>query len=467
MSTVAIIGAGVAGLSVAHEIRKRAPHVGLIVLEPRERTGGNVRTEICDGYTCEWGAVGFLDNAPATLQLVREVGLEPRLLPSRDSARRRYIYRSGRLHEVPASPLAFLTSSLLSARAKARLLGEPFASGPGDDPDESIASFAARRIGAEAAAVMVDSMVSGIYAGDASALSLRACFPRMREMEQEHGSLFRALLATRKRRKKGDAIGAPAGRLTSFYRGMTELVEGLTRSLGPIVRTSSPVVDLQPPATSGGFRIATPDRRISADAVVLAGPAAGSADLLRGFGLDVSAALRAIPTAPLAVVCLGYDEAQLTAERGPLDGFGFLVPRSEKIRTLGALWETSIFDGRGPTGKALMRVMIGGAHDPHVLDSSDDELLAIVRDDLRQTMSLRIEPEMVRIFRHPRGIPQYTIGHLRRLARIDAELDRYPGLFVAGNSYRGVAINACIAEAGAIADKAITAAARASSKPAA
>jgi oxygen-dependent protoporphyrinogen oxidase len=466
MSTVAIIGAGVAGLSVAHEIRRRAPGVDLIVLEPRERTGGNVRTEVYDGYTCEWGAVGFLDNAPATLQLVREIGLEPRLLPSRDSARRRYIYRQGRLHEVPTSPVNFVTSPLLSARGKARLLAEPFASGPRED-DESIASFAARRIGGESAAVLVDSMVSGIYAGDASTLSLRACFPRMWEMEREHGSLFRAALATRKRRKAGDAIGAPAGRLTSFHRGMTELVEALTRSLGPAVRTSSPVVELRPPTTSNRFWIATPDRQIAADAVVLAGPAAESADLLRAFGLGVSSALRVIPAAPLAVVCLGYDEARLAADRGPLDGFGFLVPRAERIRTLGALWETSIFDGRGPAGKALMRVMIGGAHDPRVLDLSDDELLAVVRDDLRKTMGLGIAPEMVRVIRHPRGIPQYTIGHLDRLARIDAELASYPGLFVAGNSYRGVAINACIAEAGGIADRAIAAATRASSKPAA
>ncbi len=466
MSTVAIIGAGVAGLSVAHEIRTRAPGLDLIVLEPRERTGGNVRTEIYDGYTCEWGAVGFLDNAPDTLRLVREIGLEPRLLPSSDTARRRYIYRNGRLHEVPTSPASFLTSPLISARAKARLLGEPFAGGP-RVADESIASFAARRIGPEAAAIMIDSMVSGIYAGDAAALSLRACFPRMWEMERDHGSLFRAMLATRKKRKTGDAMGAPAGRLTSFERGMTELVEALTRSLGASIQTSSPVLELRPPATSGGFWIATPGRQIVADAVVLAGPASESADLVRQFGLGLSSALRSIPTAPLAVACLGYDAAQVTADRGPLDGFGFLVPRSEKMRTLGALWESSIYANRAPAGKALLRVMIGGAHDPNVLELDDEGLFAVVRSDLRTTMGLRVAPEMVRIIRHPRGIPQYTIGHLDRLDRIETELQRYPGLFVAGNSYRGVSINDCIAQAGSIAERVVGAVARSTSKPAA
>ncbi len=466
MSTVAVVGGGVAGLSVAHELRKRAPALDVVVLEPRERAGGNVRTEVYDGYTCEWGAVGFLDNAPDTLRLVREVGLEPRLLPSSDAARRRYIYRKGTLHEVPTSPQSFLTSPLISARAKARLLGEPFAGGP-RVADESIASFAARRIGREAAAIMIDSMVSGIYAGDAAELSLRACFPKMWQMERDHGSLFRAMLARRKNRRKGDAIGAPTGRLTSFQRGMTELVEALARGLGPSVHTSSPVLELRPPATSGRFWIATPGREIAADAVVLAGPANESADLVRQFGLGLSSALRRIPTAPLAVVCLGYDAAQVAADRGPLDGFGFLVPRSEKIRTLGALWESSIYANRAPAGKALMRVMIGGAHDRSVLDLDDDGLLAVVRSDLRTTMGLRAAPEMVRVIRHPRGIPQYTIGHLDRLARIEAELARYPGLFVAGNSYRGVSINDCIAQSGSIAERVVGAVERSTSKPAA
>lgn len=466
MSTVAIVGAGIAGLSVAHELRARARDVEVIVLEPRERTGGNVKTEQFEGYTCEWGAVGFLDNAPETLRLVHAVGLDAKLLPSSDTARRRYIFRGGRLHEVPGSPLAFLKTSLISARAKARLLGEPFAAGhPGGD--ESIARFAARRIGPEAASVMVDSMVSGIYAGKASELSLRACFPKMWEMERDHGGLFRAMLATRKKRRKGDAVGAPAGRLTSFERGMTELVEGLTHALAPHVHTSSPVVELRPPTTFGGFWVQTPGRRVAADAVVLAGSAADSADLVRPFDLGLSAALRSISSAPLAVVCLGYDAAELAADRGPLDGFGFLVPRSENIRTLGALWETAIYPNRAPAGKALMRVMIGGGHDPGVVDLDDDALLAWVRADLRTTMGLRIAPEMVRIIRHRRGIPQYNIGHLDRLERIETLLGGYPGLFVAGNSYRGVAINSCIAEAGGIAERVLASLGRSFVKPAA
>jgi oxygen-dependent protoporphyrinogen oxidase len=156
--------------------------------------------------------------------------------------------------------------------------------------------------------------------------------------------------------------------------------------------------------------------------------------------------LLAIDTAPLAVVSLGYDAAALSNDRGPLDGFGFLVPRGEGVRILGALWETSIYGARAPHGKALIRAMIGGATDPSVSDLSDGALIDTVRADLERTMGLRLAPEFVHIVRHRRGIPQYTIGHLGRLDRIESGLAGAPGLFLAGNSYRGVAVNSCIEE---------------------
>jgi oxygen-dependent protoporphyrinogen oxidase len=461
VNRIVIAGAGVTGLSIAHAIRQRDPHANLVVLEPKDRPGGNVRTEVVDGYTCEWGADGFLDNAPDTLRVVQEIGLAPRLLPSDDAARRRFIFRGGRLHEVPAGPGAFLASGLLSARGKARIALEPFAGGPTED-DESIYGFAARRIGREAASVMIDSMVSGIFAGHSRDLSLRACFPKMWQMESDHGSLFRALLATRKKRRKGDAVGAPAGRLTSFVGGMTELTDTLAAQLDGTLRTGTPVLQLRPgrpvqafrPASvPEGFSIATPAGVLDAEAVVLTGPASESADLIRPFDSTLASLVGGIQTAPLAVVCLGFDASALAAERGPLNGFGFLVPRSEGVRILGALWETSIYPNRAPAGKALLRVMIGGATDPAILELDDRALLATVRQDLQTTMGLSIAPEFVQIVRHARGIPQYTIGHVARLQRIDALLQGHAGLILAGNSYRGVSINSCIAESGAIADR--------------
>jgi oxygen-dependent protoporphyrinogen oxidase len=454
MKRVVIVGAGIAGLSIAWALRRNNSEIEVIVLERGSRTGGNIRSEHIDGYTCEAGPDGFLDNAPATLKLVREIGLSSRLLPSNDAARRRYIVRHGRLHEVPTSVGAFLKTPLLSPAGKLRIALEPFAKRR-PDTEESIHEFARRRIGPEAASVLVDPMVSGVFAGDAHALSLHACFPRMWQLEEDHGGLFRALLATRRTRQRDAAVGAPAGRLTSFEGGMSDLTDALTRALGPAVRTSTPVVGLYrhhpiaigPAAPSGPrYAVVTPAGNIDADAVVLSGPAAESGTILHGLDPVLAASLQDVQTAPLAVVCLGYD-ASAIASQCNLDGFGFLVPRSEGFRILGALWETSIYRHRAPAGKALLRVMIGGSTDRDAPRLPDGELLSIVRGDLARIMGLRAAPEFVHVVRHPRGIPQYLKGHLARMHQMETLLRAHPGLSLAGNSYRGVSINSCIADA--------------------
>ena len=460
MSRIAIVGGGISGLAIAWAIRTRDPRADVVVLERGAKTGGNIRTEHVDGYICESGPDGFLDNAPDTLQLVQSLGLQERLLPSDDRARRRYIFRNGALREVPTSPQGFVGTRLLTLPGKLRVACEPFARRSRAN-DESIYEFAARRIGHEAASVLVDSMVSGIFAGDSQALSLRACFPRMWQLESEHGGLFRALLATRRNRKKGDAVGAPSGRLTSFVGGMNELIDGLTARLNDVVRTSSRIVALRHTTFFDGHRagypvgryaLATEGGEVGADAVVLAGPAADSALLLRSVDPALAAELDEIPSAPLAVISLGYDAASVARDCS-MNGFGFLVPRGEHVRILGALWESSIYPNRAPAGKVLLRVMIGGACDPTAVTLDDHQLLRTVRDDLATTMRLQCAPEFTRIVRHARGIPQYVKGHLDRLQRIDTLLQAHPGLCLAGNSYRGVSLNSCVSEAAQVAER--------------
>lgn len=458
---VVIVGGGIAGLSIARAVRAQAPGAEVVVLERSDRVGGSMRSERIDGYLCEAGPDGFLDNAPATLALVNELGLSSRLLPSRDEARRRFIFRGNRLHAVPLSPGAFLASGLLSLRGKLRVAGEPLAR-RAPRHDESILQFAERHIGREAAHVLVGSMVSGIFAGDAGELSLRSCFPKMRDMDERYGSLVRAMVATRRRHRNG--VGAPAGRLTSFVDGMEELVRATAASLGPAVRTNQDVTTLFPRLVRGGFTgprpvgarafsVTSNHYGVEADAVVLAGAAQVTAELVRPFAPSAAGLLAGIHTAPLAVVCLGYDEAAVVAARGALNGFGFLVPRGEGPRILGALWETSIYDGRASHGRVLLRVMVGGATDLEAVDLSDAELLAVARNDLGRTMGLRLAPAFVHIVRHWRGIPQYTIGHDTRLQRLEGLLAEHPGLFVAGNSYRGVSVNACVEDAGRVAGR--------------
>lgn len=477
MSRIAIVGAGIAGLSLAHALKARAASdVEIVVFEKSGRAGGNIRSERIGGYLCEAGPNGFLDSVPDTLDLVRALGLDGQVQVSSDAARRRFLFRRGRLHEMPSTPLAFARSGLLSWPGKLRMLVEPFAR-PRPDGDESIHGFASRRIGREAADVLVDSMVSGVYAGDAHRLSLRACFPKMHDMESEFGGLFRAMIALRRRRRQTAAgtrphapMGAPGGTLTSFKGGMEVLAAALARDLGGSLLLNRRVLGIheQPSSSPCGGTVREPlspcgsdparsqrpfrlllngARTVDADVVVLSGPACESADIAADLDRELAGELAAIHTAPLVVVALGYEAAAVAAARGPLDGFGYLIPRSERTSLLGVLWDSSIYPGRAPAGRVLLRAMIGGATNPGAVDVPDEVLLMHLRRELAQTMGLDVAPSLVHIVRHRGGIPQYTIGHLARLARIDGRLARHPGLYVAGNSYRGAAINSCVADA--------------------
>jgi oxygen-dependent protoporphyrinogen oxidase len=451
---IAIVGGGIAGLSVGHALLKQGAAsrgVEVVVLERSGRPGGNIRTDVIDGYTCEWGPNGFLDNAPATLDLIREIGIEDRVQPSDDRARRRFIFRGGRLHPLPGGPTDFIGSGLLSWPGKLRIALEPFARRRPDE-DETIHAFASRRIGGEAADVLIDAMVSGVFGGDARRLSLRACFPKMWQMETDHGGLFRALLARRRAhpRRNGEAIGSPLGRLTSFRGGSEDLVRGLVAHLGPVVRTSVDVRGVTREC-DGRYRIeiagAPP---IIADGLVLASGSAATARMVRGLDAPLADTLDAIPTAGMVVVCLGFEARRLAR---PLDGFGYLIPRGEGLRSLGCLWDSSVYPGRAPEGQALIRVMLGGATDPAAVTLDDTSLLDVVAAELHAVMGIDVPPDFVRIIRHTTGIPQYTVGHLDRLARAEDRLAGCPGVALAGNAYRGVAINSCIADAPGVAER--------------
>ncbi|MBW2275930.1 MAG: protoporphyrinogen oxidase [Deltaproteobacteria bacterium] len=465
MPDVVVIGGGVSGMTVGFELVEAGlDPAELGVLEAADRPGGHIRAERAEGYVVEAGPNGFLDNSPPTLELVERLGLTDRLLPSNDAAAIRYIFTRGKLRSVPKGPGGMLTSGLLTLPGVLRVFKEPFVK-TGGDPEESVFDFAARRIGEEAAATLVDAMVSGVFAGDARQLELVAAFPKMAAMEAEHGSLVKAMIAIRKQRKrdaagKGDATAAPqggpsgpAGRLTSFIDGFEELPRALAARLGPSLRTSCPVNRLE--RTEHGWRVYFEGGEpIEARAVVLACPAPLAAQIAGGVDETLERELSAIRSTTVAVVATGYP---IDRVGGAPEGFGFLVPRGQEVRILGCLWTSSIWNGRAPDDRVLLRTMVGGAHDPDSVELSDDELLAIVRGDLSRTMGIEAEPVFTRVFRHRLGISQYPPGHTARLGRIREILARYPGLFISGSSYGGIAVNHCVAEAPAVAAKVIVA----------
>ena len=447
---VVVVGAGIAGLSTAWHVvtqaMRRDRALELTIIEQRPQPGGSTRTDHVDGYLCEWGPNGFLDNEPATLELVRELGLAERLYRASDAAASRFIYHSGQMHEVPLSPPEFLTSDIVPLSTKLRMAMEVFVPSRREDHDETVYEFGQRRLGHAFATLLLDPMVSGIFAGDVRELSLRAVFPQMASMERQYGGLFRALWAKKwQARRTGESVGGPSGprgTLHTFRGGMGELTDTLATRLEAHLRLSATVVAVE--HHDGGFRVRTDSEDLDADAVVLACPSFAAARIVTGLAPEVAQALDDIHHAPVDVACFGYRHADI---RRPLRGFGVLIPRSEGIRSLGTLLSDQIFPGQAPPHHELMRTIIGGAHDPGITKLSSDDLEATVQRDLQALFRVTVAPRFRRLIRHARGIAQYTVGHLDRVAKTEALEAELPGLFFTGASYRGVSVNGCAKDA--------------------
>lgn len=456
MPRVVIVGGGISGLALAYRLERRLASVETIVLEERSRLGGVIGTERRDGFQVESGPNGFLDNKPFALALCRELGLGDRLLAAHDAARRnRYLFLDGRLRLLPNSLSSFLTTEVLSWRTRFLLLAERFRPRRKHGGDESIDAFFRRRIGREAAETLADAFVTGIYAGDPKLLSLPAAFPRLAAWEREFGSVLRGMSHTsRRRRAEAAARGEPplSGRMYSFREGTILLIDALAARLRFPPLTGVPVRTARRLANNG-WRVQSEGRDgWDAEAVVLTCPAYRQAAILADEDADLAAALDGIAYNRVAVVALGYRAADVPA---PLDGFGYLSPQRQRHDVLGVQWCSSIYPDRAPAGMVLLRAMCGGWNRPEMLDWNDDQLLAAVRGDLRRAMRIQAPPAFHRIIRWPRAIPQYHLGHLERVARIEGRLARHPGLFLGGNAYRGVALNDCIEQAGILAEQVV------------
>lgn len=450
---VLVIGGGISGLTAAYSLTRDAPGLDVRLAEAKSRVGGTLGSETIGGFVFERGPNGFLDNVPEALDLARELNLESRLLSPSPLAEKRFILKMGRLHVVPTTPAAFLRSGLLSIRGRLRVLTEPFRRRGGGGADDSVATFGRRRLGVEATETLLDPLVTGIHAADVERLSIASAFPRVARLEREYGSLFRGMLRLRKeRRRRGAGSGGasgpagPGGKLRSFPGGLEELTTALKQKLGDRLRLGSAAESVRP--HGGQFEVIFRDGTTeSADAVVAALPTPRAASLFASSQPGLARALEAIPYAPVAVVCLGYRREDVTH---PLDGFGFLIPRNQGTRILGMIWTSSIFPAHAPDGAVSLRTLLGGARDPAIVEGSTEELVPLVQREAGQLLGLQGEPLESKVYRWVQGIPQYNLGHARRIEQIDTERHKLPGLFLAGNAYRGVGINDCVREAGRV-----------------
>jgi protoporphyrinogen/coproporphyrinogen III oxidase len=446
-----IIGGGISGLTVAHASGLKGSIERYEVWESSDRLGGTIGTDRAEGYSVDWGPNGFLDREPLTLQLVDELGLRNLLEPANLKSEKRFIVKNGQLHPVPFSPAKMLGTGLLSPLEKARVFCEPFIPGKRSDDEESVFDFAARRIGRGAAETFVDPMVSGVFGGLARELSLPACFPVMREMEMRYGGLVRAMIGRQleKRRarnlpgaaaKKAGGPAGPAGHLTSFKGGLDVLIQRLGERMQPILRMNRHISSIR--RTGDAWDVSDQaGNRTQTRQLVIACPTYEASRMLAGFDRELSESFGSIPYAPIIVVATGHRREDIAH---PLDGFGFLIPRNQGLRTLGSIWTSSIFERRAPEGCVQFRSMLGGAGDAAVLEFTDEQLWQTLKRELDPLVGIRKDPVFMRIYRWSRGIPQFTLGHRERRAHLERGISRCPGLFVTGNAYYGVSLNECV-----------------------
>ena len=463
MRRIAIIGGGIAGLAAAFYLQ-RARDLGAaleyVLYERSSRLGGVLQTEDVEGFLLEAGPDSFLTAKPWAAQLARDAGLADQLINSLDQARKVHILVRGKLvpmpeglqFMVPGKMLPALLSPLFSWSTRAHIAREAWGRFPRQSPstDESAASFVSRHFGDEMVERVANPLLAGVYGGDASRLSARAVLPSFVELEARHGSLIRGL------RARAQVAAKPvAGIFTSFKKGMRQFVQAVTTGIDhQAIRLNADVSGLT--HNDSGWLVtsaqaATGDDK-PFDSVVLAVPAYAAASLLEPVNLPLAAALGKIPYSSSVLALLAYD--QQAAQQLPA-GFGFLVPHSEGRRMLACTMVHNKFSGRVPPSAALLRVFMGGAADEEVMSLQDEQIQAIAQTELQQILGLRASPRFCRIYRWPRAMPQYEVGHLDRITEIETAASHTPGLFLAGNAYRGIGIPDCVHSGAKAAEKII------------
>lgn len=441
---VAVVGGGIAGLSAARALQGQG--LSFVLLEAAPRFGGVIRTERADGFLLEAGPDAILAAKPEGLRLCLELGLGGRVVPTDPRGATVFVLRHGRLLPlppgmtlgVPTAIGAFLRSGVFSWRGKLRMAVEPLVPARRQQGDESIASFVARRLGHEALEVVGQPLLAGIHAGDAESLSLRATFPRLAEIESRGMSLARGLRAAR-----GSASPGSPGGFVSLTGGLGELIDALVATLPEeALRKGTAAHAIRREAD--GYTVEAGGGPFAARAVVVAVPPRAAAPLVAPMAPEAGRLLAAVRYASTATVLLGY---RREAVGHPLDGHGLLVPRGEGLRTTAVTFSSTKLPGRAPEGHVLLRAFLGGVHDPTVLDADDASLAALAERELRPLLGLVGEPVLRRVYRWPEATPQMEVGHLERVAAIEASVAEAPGLFLTGAGLRVTGIPDVVADA--------------------
>ncbi len=464
---VVIIGGGISGLSATWYLQQQQAHqsgieIEYTVLEASDRWGGKILTEQVQdigeaSFVIEAGPDSFLTQKPWALQLARELGLGERLLGTNDQMRNVYVLHRGKpvvlpdgvMLIVPTKFMPFALSRLISPLGKLRMGLDLFLRAKQDDADETLAAFVRRRLGNEALDKIAEPLMSGIYNAEADKQSILATFPRFRQLEREHGSLIRGMLASR-RQHPAPSQKPKISAFMSLQGGTQELIEALVRQLRGNLRLHTPVAAIER-MVDETYRLTTSSgETFDADAVLLTTPAYAAADLLRPLAPEAADQLTAIRYVSTGTISLAFRAADI---KRPLHGFGLVVPKSEQ-RPINAITVSSTkFDHRAPEGYVLLRVFFGGSRSPETMTYDDDQLLSIVRQQLNDILGIGTAPLFYRIYRWHNANPQYDINHLERIAEIEAGLPS--GIYATGSAFRGVGMPDCVYQSQQTASKII------------
>ena len=471
MKRIIIIGGGVAGLGAAYKVTRAASEgheVEFTLLEKDRRLGGKIQTEIVrdpideSQFIVDGGPDCFLTEKPACHRIAKLTGIFDDELPTDDSRRRTWILSRGKLHQMPDGVMMFAptkfvpfaTTGLFSWAGKIRMAMDLFIPpkkvAPGETNDETLESFVVRRMGRECLDRLAEPLVGGVHASDPRFMSLAATFPRLLEMEQNYGSLLKAFVAVRRkveemRRKYPPKPGQkPRTFFTSFVNGMQQLTDRMADAAGrERIYTGVFVRSLHPIGNSAWSAQLSNGSSIEGDAVIIATESWAAEPLVRPLDQTTADALANIPTSSSATVSIAFKESEVGFD---LNAFGVLCPLVEGRALMAATYSSTKWPGRAPVGKVLLRGFVGGPHNQEILKRSDEELVQTVLAEFHDILGLNpfVKPLFSRIFRWHLGMPQYTLGHLDRVAMIENRSAQLSGLALAGGSYRGVGVPNCI-----------------------
>ncbi len=442
---VVVIGGGVSGLAAAWQLKKAG--VDFCLIEARGQVGGCTRTERRNGFLLEKGPFNVMARDPAFENLLEDLSDEAPVVMADKTANKRFIYRNGRIIQAPANPIALLTTPLLSVGSRLRILASFVAGRRGCEREETIEEVATRRFGRQVSDTMISAIVGGIFAGDVRQLSLRACFPKIGRIDRDNRSLFMGGLGAFRRMK--EARGGKPRRwrgLISVQGGIGTLTEAIGERLGPRCVAHQTVDALR--RANGGYAISVSEQDGTTGTLIcrrllVATPSIEAARLLEPLVPEATQIINCIECASLVVLNLGF---KVTDIGHPMQGYGFLVPHNEpNFPLLGVLWADSVFPQHAPAGHRLIRVFIGGSRDPQSVDRSDEELLDSAMSSLRDLLDIKKAPTLVDVCRYPQAIPQYDVGHIEKIERLEAIVAEHPGLHLIGNYLHGISVNDTIA----------------------